>query len=480
MAIDFPASPSTNDTHSHNGLTWKYDGTTWVLQATTNNNTFSGLTDTPSSYTANKFVKVNSGATALEFTDAPQNFTSSTNKTNVYNLQASDIGNVIKMSSPSSGTNLQLGIPDLSSSLSYGDEVRIQNGTDDYVTVTTAATTVYWGGGVNASSSIAVGQEAFTTAGTYSWTCPLGVSVVSAVVIGGGGGGGNNRSTSSPGGLGENFQSGGGGALGWKNNISVIAGQTYAVVVGPGGNGQTSNLGGDGNYGSASYFINTATLKAEGGGYDTTHAAATYVGDGGGDGGLCNGSGGYKGGGGGAGGYTGNGGNGGRGVGTSGGGADPTSGSGGGGAGGNGGTTDGGGGAGGGVGILGQGSSGTATINQGGNGGNAGSGGSNGDDGESSTGTRGKGGEGGAYGGGGGAGNAGYSPNQGRGGDGADGAVRIIWGAGRAYPSTLTTDQTPVSGSTSSTGNRKIAGYALITLTYIGNNTWNIHGDGVF
>ena len=47
MAIDFPASPSTNDTHSHNGLTWKYDGTTWVLQATTNNNTFTGLTDTP-------------------------------------------------------------------------------------------------------------------------------------------------------------------------------------------------------------------------------------------------------------------------------------------------------------------------------------------------------------------------------------------------------------------------------------------------
>ena len=202
MAIDFPASPSTNDTHSHNGLTWKYDGTTWVLQATTNNNTFSGLTDTPSSYTANKFVKVNSGATALEFTDAPQNFTSSTNKTNVYNLQASDIGNVIKMSSPSSGTNLQLGIPDLSSSLSYGDEVRIQNGTDDYVTVTTAATTVYWGGGVNASSTTGVGQEAFTTPGSYSWTCPLGVSVVSAVVVGGGGGGGNVRSTTTPGGLG--------------------------------------------------------------------------------------------------------------------------------------------------------------------------------------------------------------------------------------------------------------------------------------
>ena len=114
-------------------------------------------------------------------------------------------------------------------------------------------------------------------------------------------------------------------------------------------------------------------------------------------------------------------------------------------------------------------------------GGPGGSGGADGGDGEASFGgIRGKGGDGGAYGGGGGAGNASYSPNQGRGGDGAGGAVRIIWGAGRAYPSTLTTDQTPVSGSTSSTGNRKIAGYALITLTYIGNNTWNIHGDGVF
>jgi len=32
MAIDFPASPSTSDTHTHNGLTWKYDGTSWILQ----------------------------------------------------------------------------------------------------------------------------------------------------------------------------------------------------------------------------------------------------------------------------------------------------------------------------------------------------------------------------------------------------------------------------------------------------------------
>ena len=477
MAIDFPASPSTNDTHSHNGLTWKYDGTTWVLQATTNNNTFSGLSDTPSSYTANKFVKVNSGATALEFTDAPQRFTTFTTKTNAYNLQASDIGNVIKMSSPSSGTNLQLGIPDLSSSLSYGDEVRIQNGTADYITVTTAATTVYWGGGVNSSSSTAVGQEAFTTPGSYSWTCPLGVSVVSAVVVGGGGGGGNVRSTTTPGGLGFGFYGGTGGALGWKNNISVTPGQTYAVVVGDGGSRQTNPLGGDGTPGTHSYFINTTTVKAEGGGVGGFNGGpSTYVGDGGGEGGHGGGYNNGCAGGGGAGGYTGDGGRGGSGT-----ASPPNSGVGGAAAGGTGSSVSGGAGGGGGVGILGQGSNGSG-ITGNAEGGPGGSGGSDGEGGFNVTGSpmvTGQAGAGGGYGGGGGMGSSGYN-TAGRGGHGAGGAVRIIWGAGRAYPSTLTTDQTPVSGSTSSTGNRKIAGYSLITLTYIGNNTWNIHGDGVF
>ena len=40
MAINFPNSPSLNDTHTHNGLTYTYDGTIWKLQtidATTTN-----------------------------------------------------------------------------------------------------------------------------------------------------------------------------------------------------------------------------------------------------------------------------------------------------------------------------------------------------------------------------------------------------------------------------------------------------------
>ena len=32
MAINFPNSPNTNDTHTHNGLTYIYDGTIWKLQ----------------------------------------------------------------------------------------------------------------------------------------------------------------------------------------------------------------------------------------------------------------------------------------------------------------------------------------------------------------------------------------------------------------------------------------------------------------
>ncbi len=146
MAIDFPTSPSTNDTFtSSGGITYLWDGTSWKAQGTTstytlptatasilggikvgtrltinagvleadvqggtyadadvdthlnqsnptsgyvlswngsdyawvaqttdtNTTTFLGLTDTPSSFTAGKWLKVNAGGTALEEADAP-------------------------------------------------------------------------------------------------------------------------------------------------------------------------------------------------------------------------------------------------------------------------------------------------------------------------------------------------------------------------------------------------------------------------
>ena len=61
MAINFPNDPDTNDTHTHNGLTWIFDGTTWILQTSVQGGatTFTGLTDTPSSHNNTKWLKSN-------------------------------------------------------------------------------------------------------------------------------------------------------------------------------------------------------------------------------------------------------------------------------------------------------------------------------------------------------------------------------------------------------------------------------------
>jgi len=268
-----------------------------------------------------------------------------------------------------------------------------------------------------------VGQQAFTTPGTFSWTAPSGVFEVSVVTVGGGGGGGQSTSGAS---------GGGGGGLGWRRSIPVSPGQSYTVVVGAGGQrdldvGTTNNAANGGD----SYFISKKVVAGLGGSASISTTATVvrpggqFVGDGGGNGG----SGGFSnsstaaGGGGGAGGYSGAGGNGGTSsV------ANGTNGSGGGGGGGGRGASGAGGGGGGGVGILGQGANGAGTAAAAdatrGGGGSGGEGGTN---------TR----FGGAHGGGG----AGDDNNNNGNGAGGAGAVRIIWGSGRFYPSTRTADE---------------------------------------
>lgn len=280
------------------------------------------------------------------------------------------------------------------------------------------------------------GEAVFDVPGTYTWTAPAGVTSVSAVCIGGGGGG--RTSTSS-----IVAVSGGGGGLGWKSNIAVTPGQSYTVVVGAGG-----AAGGGGN-GGQSYFIDPTTVAGNGGNggligppLPATVSGGSFVGDGGGNGGNSVATGNFAlvGGAGGAGGYSGAGGSGNNVVNTLGG-----SGSGGGGgAGGVGSTVSGspGGcaGAGGGVGLYGQGSNGNggggvtgASSGWGGRGGFGGSGGRNGYLASTSLSS------GGLYsatslpmaGNYGGGGSTGGSSTA-----GGTGAVRILWGAGRAFPST--------------------------------------------
>ena len=281
------------------------------------------------------------------------------------------------------GASSPVVVSGLTSGTAYTFRVRAQNATG-YGAYSSAS---------NSVTPVPTGQQAYTTPGTYSWVAPAGVTSVSVVAVGGGGWCvyGNYR--------------GGGGGLGYTNNIAVTPGSSYSVVVGAKATAQ---------FGGYSSFNSNARPCAGPGGPPGYRGG--YTGDGGGFGGFsCLG-------GGGAGGYSGNGGKGGTG---------PTAGSGGGGGGGGAGgyflcgccayTSPAG--AGGGVGLLGQGANGAAgacrcgQLNASGGTGGAGSGGS-----------------GSSYGGGGG-----YSFGGGSGNTGGGGAVRIIWpGTSRQFPSTNT------------------------------------------
>lgn len=296
-----------------------------------------------------------------------------------------------------------------------------------------------------------VGQEEFTSPGTYEWICPEDVSSVSVVVIGAGGGGDAGDDLVTTGG------GGGGGALSYRNNISVIAGQPYQIIVGSGGLGQVTVSGTttqdstDGESSSAFSCIagggKHGTRSAGGIGITSATAAGgslSGVYDGGGAGGI-GGSidtsplGFRSAGGGGAAGYTGSGGTGARGqrfagtpstsVGYSG---SPAA-------------TDSGGAGGGGSGYRDD----IVRISVGGNGGGTGiygkgltgAGGTGGS--SVSPVQRGNDGSGGSFGyyGGGGAGGTGTGDNR-SGNNGIPGAVRIIWpGIIRRFPDTRTQNE---------------------------------------
>lgn len=251
----------------------------------------------------------------------------------------------------------------------------------------------------------------YTTAGTFTWVAPTGVTSVAAVVVAGGG---------------QN----GAGSLSYKNSITVVPGTGYTVVVGAGAPVQPT--GGSASGGTSS-FVSNATVSAT--------SASTRVGDGGGLGPSGFGSG--------AGGYAGNGGT----MGNPGANAAASGTAGAGGAGGGGGRADGSsgtyctiaGGAGGGVGLFGQGSNGTAgtaTYSSANNvTGCSGGGGSSGCTGGNTTASSpsSTGGAGGAYGGG--SGRMKYQINcvstAYNYGAGGGGAVRIVWcvGGARGTPS---------------------------------------------
>jgi hypothetical protein len=230
---------------------------------------------------------------------------------------------------------------------------------------------------------VATGQQEYTSAGTYTWICPTGVTSVSVLCV-------------NPG-------AAYGGSLAYKNNIPVTPGASYTVVVAP-----KPDTGS-----TRTYFSSTTLVSVMG------RVASNAYGDAAFDGGVV----GYRGGGGAAG-YSGAGGAGGSTNGSNG-----SAGSGGGGGGGASSLRDDGfggseaiGGTGGGVGLQGQGSNGAGGVYVYNSFGNA---------------SAGSGGSAQTYGGGGSYTDA--SPGRT---DAGAGAVRIIWpGNLRQFPSTRTANE---------------------------------------
>jgi hypothetical protein len=305
-----------------------------------------------------------------------------------------------------------------------------------------------------------LGDAEFLTPGTYSWVAPNGVTSVSVVAVGGGGAGYNSWANAA----------GAGAGLGWKNSITVVPGNSYTVQVGAGG---VKNGGAGGN----SFFISLATVSGYGGGNASSGANTSgpnangygggYVGDGGGAGGNATN---YAGGGG-AGGYSGTGGNQ-QNL--------PAANSGGAAGGGYYSSTYGTG-AGGGVGLYGRGETATgwwhgssgqafSTSASNGGGGAGGSGGTRGLSGENPLTSGGESGNSDGYGGtfGGGGGGPGTSwPSAS--GSGGKGGVRIIWGAGRTFPTTNVGTFTSVVFVATLTNRSLTIGGPL--------NTWKVPGS---
>jgi uncharacterized repeat protein (TIGR01451 family) len=95
----------------------------------------------------------------------------------------------------------------------------------------------------------------YSTAGTYQWCPPPGVTSITVEAWGGGGAGAQVNSGTNAGGAG-----GGGGAVARRNSLTVTPGVSYTITVGAAGvTGSPGTAGGD------SWFGNTSTLLAKGG-----------------------------------------------------------------------------------------------------------------------------------------------------------------------------------------------------------------------
>lgn len=127
----------------------------------------------------------------------------------------------------------------------------------------TTSTTTTSGGGT--------GEQLYSSAGSYEFTVPGGVTLMTLTAVGGGGGGGGLNIPFSPvpcfdGGPSDGVASGGGSGEKRSGSFAVTPGEVLTIVVG-GGGGQV-NPTRQGSAGSPSYVLNgalTTLISANGG-----------------------------------------------------------------------------------------------------------------------------------------------------------------------------------------------------------------------
>ena len=110
----------------------------------------------------------------------------------------------------------------------------------------------------NIDMSGSEGTQLYTSAGSYTWTVPDGISKVLVTASAGGGGGGYGCRTSSRDGYFEYGGYGGRGANCYKYEIAVTAGEEISIVIG--------NGGGPASAGGATSFGDKLTLSGGGAG----------------------------------------------------------------------------------------------------------------------------------------------------------------------------------------------------------------------
>ena len=103
-----------------------------------------------------------------------------------------------------------------------------------------------------------IGQQSFTTPGTYTLEIPQGVFEIYAIAVGAGGGGGGAN-------VNDSRQAGGGGALSYSNAIPVFPGETLSIGVGTGGAGGANGANGSDGLNSFVRRGVTTLVLAEGG-----------------------------------------------------------------------------------------------------------------------------------------------------------------------------------------------------------------------